>query len=663
MTSSEVVVPTEQPEPDEFFMRTYGPLITHTLEERARNDDRFQHLVQPQRWSLSVPLERCVVYGSGQRTFDLNLYGRRLTFWNTDAGAYERGLEPINYTIPFLITVTNAGYKGVFVDNTFRGYVDIGMREPSQMVFEFEGPANGVYFYEGQSLSEVVQQFTAQTGRMPLPPLWALGHHQCRYSYMTQEEVLSIAREFRARSIPCDALYLDIHYMDGYRVFTWDTNAFPDLPGMMAELHAMGFKVVTIVDPGVKAEVGYAGCDSGLEHDVFLKLPDGSLAQGVVWPGLTYHPDFSQSTTRAWWAAQLQPLLAAGVDGLWNDMNEPLYFGDGKAISPPDYLVHRDDDGHTFYHVQRHNLYGHEMAQASYQALRQAAPHKRPFNITRSGYAGTQAYASSWTGDNKSTWDNLRLSLAMNLNMALSGQSFTGPDLGGFALDTTPELLVRWYQACVLFPFYRNHSAIDAIPQEAWRFGEPYESIIRETIALRYRLLPYLYTVAATCHFEGTPMMLPISALEESSSSVHDLDDEYLVGEHLLVAPVLQPHTLRRMVYLPRGADWYTFDRSRCFSGGSLISVEAPLNTVPLFVRAGTALSLWPPLQTTQMPALPTPTIRVYAGYGETRLYQDAGEGWGYQQGEYAWTTFTLAGDRLSHTVEGDPKWSQFELE
>ncbi|XWX04961.1 TIM-barrel domain-containing protein [Aggregatilineales bacterium SYSU G02658] len=648
-----------QPQDDDFFTRTFGALIMRTQAKRRANDQRFLKLVPAQPWSLAVPLTSTVVYGSGQRTFALNLYGRVLTFWNTDAGSYERGLEPINYTIPFLITLTDAGYRGIFVDNTFRGSVDIGVTDPQTMLFTFEGPARGVHDYYGRTLSEVVAQFTAQTGRMPLPPLWALGHHQSRYSYQTQEEVLAVAHEFRSRGIPCDAIYLDIHYMDDYKVFTWDHAAFPDLAGMASELHTLGIKLVAIVDPGVKVESGYCGYEEGVQEDVFLKLPDGTPAVGVVWPGETHHPDFSNARVRNWWAKQLQPLLAAGVDGLWNDMNEPLYFGMGEAISPPDYLVH-NVDGQIAYHIERHNLYGHEMAMASQQALLQANPDKRPFNITRSGYAGTQAYASSWTGDNKSTWDDLKLSIAMNINMALSGQSFTGPDLGGFSADTSPELLVRWYQACVLFPFYRNHSAIDTIRQEPWQFGEPYTSIIRNAILLRYQLLPYLYTVAAACHYEGTPMMLPISALEANNSDVHNVDDAYLVGEHLLVAPILEPHAIRRMVYLPNGADWYSFDGKKHYTGGSYINVEAPLNIIPLFVRAGTALPLWPPIQTTQ--TLLVPKLRLYSGVGITRLYQDEGDGLGYQTGRYAWTTLQLDGHDLTYTVEGDPIWSRFTL-
>ncbi len=649
-----------RPHDDDFFMRTFGALIMRNQAERRANDQRFSKLVPAQPWSFTVPLTSAVVYGSGQRTFALNLYGRVLTFWNTDAGSYERGLEPINYTVPFLITLTDSGYRGIFVDNTFRGFVDIGVTNPQTMSFTFEGPARGVHDYYGRTLSEVVAQFTMQTGRMPLPPLWALGHHQSRYSYQTQAEVLAVAHEFRSRGIPCDVIYLDIHYMDNYKVFTWDHAAFPDLAGMASELHTLGIKLVAIVDPGVKVESGYCGYEDGIQEDVFLKLPDGTPAVGVVWPGATHHPDFSNARVRSWWAKQLQPLLAAGVDGLWNDMNEPLYFGVGEAVSPPDYLVH-DVDGQLVYHVERHNLYGHEMAMASQQALLQANPDKRPFNITRSGYAGTQAYASSWTGDNKSTWDDLKLSISMNINMALSGQSFTGPDLGGFSADTSPELLVRWYQACVLFPFYRNHSAIDTIRQEPWQFGEPYTSIIRNAILLRYQLLPYLYTVAAACHYEGTPMMLPISALETNNSDVHNVDDAYLVGEHLLVAPILEPHAIRRMVYLPNSADWYSFDGEKYYTGGSYINVEAPLDTVPLFVRAGTALPLWPPIQTTQ-PPLPVPKLRLYSGVGITRLYQDEGEGLGYQTGRYAWTTLQLNGCDLAYTVEGDPSWSRFTL-
>jgi alpha-glucosidase len=654
------VVPTELLPSEDFFSKTFGDIISQNLMTRAKYDALYKNSVLLEPFHYRVETTSIYVYGTGERTFGLNLYGRKLTFWNTDAGSYDRGLEPINYTIPFLVIVEEKEVKGIFVDNMHRGTVDIGYTTNGIIEFSFEGPARGVHTFTGTTVNDVIAQFTQHTGRMPMQPLWSLGHQQCRYSYMNQQEVLDLAKQFRERNIPCDVIYLDIHYMDNYKVFTWDKKAFPDFKGMIDQLHTMGFRLVVILDPGVKVEQGYVGYDNGIEEDVFVKYPDGTLVEGVVWPGVTHHPDFANSRVRQWWAKQVRPLLEAGVDGIWNDMNEPLYFGIGEAISPQDYVMH-DVDGVGAPHATRHNLYGHDMATASRLALETYRPNTRPFNITRSGYAGTQAVASSWTGDNKSTWDDLRISIPMNLNLALSGQSFTGPDIGGFARDTTPELVVRWYQACVLFPFYRNHSAVDTIYQEAWRFGERAENIIRQAIELRYTLLPYLYSVLAECHFEGTPIMRPIFTLDSANPHVRNVDDCYLVGDNILVAPVLEEITLRRMVYLPADADWWTLDGKTHYKGGQFISVEAPLDTVPIFVRAGTALPMWEAQQ--HLGQAPTSVnIRVYGGQGTTRVYQDAGEGLGYLNGEYAWTTFTVNGNKVTSKVEGNSEYSKFTI-
>ncbi len=641
---------TGDPSQDEnFLIRTFGDSIYAYLAKRQALDALH---ARPRQvvFRHEVPLRSQHVYGTGQRAFGLNLFGRRLTFWNTDAGAYHRGWEPINYTIPFLLNMHDEGVIAVFVDNTHRGTVDIGVANPNLAVFEFEGPARAVHTFQTATLDEAVARFCQLTGHMPMPPLWALGHHQSRYSYMNQDEVLAVAREFQSRGIPCDALYLDIHYMDNYKVFTWDKQAFPDLKGMIDELHSMGMRLVVILDPGVKIEPGYEGYESGLAQNVFITYPDGSPADGVVWPGPTHHPDFTRSSVRAWWAEQLQPLLEAGTDGLWNDMNEPLYFGNNEAISPADYLVHHTDEG-VKNHSEMHNLYGHYMAMASRLAQTRHAPQRRPFVITRSGYAGTQAVSSSWTGDNRSTWDDLRIAIAMNLNMALSGQSFTGPDLGGFANDTNPELLVRWYQACVLFPFYRNHSAVDTVRQEPWAFGPETERILRDTIALRYRLLPYLYTCFAHCAHNGTPILRPLSAAEPRNPHIRSLDDAYLVGDKVLVAPVLEPLTLRRTVYLPAGSDWYTLDGTTKYPGGQLVDVAAPLDHVPMFVRAGTVLPTWPAQASSVLPA--ATTLRVYPGIGTSALYEDDGSSMAYETGAWRWVTFHCEGEKVRTEVAG----------
>lgn len=580
-------------------------------------------------------------YATGERTFDLNLRGRYLHLWNKDAGSYDRGLEPINFTMPVLVAASPSINYALFVDNTYRGTLDIAARDPSHVTFEFSGGELYAYlFFSAQSsVLDVVSGFTSLTGKMPLPPLWALGFHQSRYSYFSQEEVIAIAHQFRQRNIPCDVIHLDIHYMDAFKIFTWDKVKFPDFPKMIAELHQLGFKVVVILDPGVKVEEGYSGYDSGMAQDVFIKYPDGRSAEGVVWPGLTHHPDFTSAQTRAWWAEQLKPLIEAGVDGIWNDMNEPLYFAQNEAIEPPDYAI-QSKEGLGGTHQELHNVYGTQMARASRQALEAYRPQRRIFNFTRSGYAGTQRYASSWTGDNKSTWDNLRLTIAMNLNLAFSGLSFTGPDVGGFALDTTPELLARWTQACALFPFFRNHSAIDTIHQEVWRFDGETERICRQAIELRYRLMPYLYTQFALASRDALPIMRPLFSLEPDNRTLYDVDDAFLLGENLLVAPVLSPHTLRRLVYLPANMFWFNYYTKKHYAGGQWISADAPADTLPLFVREGSVIPTWDLQQS--LDSVPSKVyLHYFAGTGSSSLYEDLGEGFAYQEDDHRWTTFT----------------------
>lgn len=598
-----------------------------------------------------APDESC--HGTGQRTFELNLRGQHLNFWNTDAGAYVRGFEPINYCVPFYLGAHQHGAYGILWDNSYRASLDLGTQAADMLEFQARGGELRAYLFCGPTLEQVIADYTWLTGRMPLPPGWAIGYHQCRFSYHDEASVLEVAHELRQRKIPCDAIYLDIDYMDGKRVFTWDRRAFPDLKSMADQLHRIGMKLVVILDPGVKVEAGYAAYESGIAEGIFMSYPDGQPAAGVVWPGLCHFPDFSSEKARAWWVQQMQPLLAAGVDGIWNDMNEPLYFGNAKTDDPPDYVQHHKE-GLGGDHAEIHNVYGMLMARASREAVQKHYPDRRPFIITRAGYAGTQRYASSWTGDNRATWDNLRQSIAMQINLALSGQSFTGADIGGFAGDTSPELLARWTQAGALLPFFRNHSANDTIRKEPYQFGEEIERICRNAIELRYQLMPYLYTQFARCSTEGLPIIRPIFTHEHENVVIRQIDDAYLLGEHLLVAPVLTEHSRCRLVYLPAGVHWYDFWTQHHYPGGQWICVEAPLDHLPIFVCAGTVL----PMQSVEQYAgenqLDALVLRCYPGDGETILYEDEGEGYGYQSGIYRRTRFTLRSQSgLSWQSEG----------
>lgn len=578
-------------------------------------------------------------YGLGERAHSLNLRGRRLALWNLDPGGYTRGDDPINYSIPFYIGLHRGGVYGLFWDNSHRGMVDIGASRHDTLGWEAEGGELRFYLFAPQDINSILERYTALTGRMPLPPLWGLGYHQCRYSYYPQKQVLKIAREMRRRSIPCDAIYLDIHYMDGYRIFTWDKKRFPDFAGMIDELHEMGFRVVSIIDPGVKIDPEYPVYTSGIEQDVFLKYPDGEQAMGVVWPGECHFPDFTDPAARAWWARQAAAFLETGVDGIWNDMCEPVIFLPLRPGDLPDYVVH-SKEGLGGDHLENHNVYGTLMGRATRDALLAQYPDRRPFNIIRAGFAGAQRYASSWTADNYSRWDDLLLSISMVLNMGLSGAPLTGPDVGGFMNHSTPELLARWTQAACLMPFFRNHSADGTIQQEPWSFGEPYESICRAAVELRYRLLPYLYSVVARSARLGHPIVRPLFMAEPDNPALRDIDDCYLLGDHLLVAPVLHQGATGRPVHLPKGT-WYDYWTGTPYEGGRVINVDAPLDHLPLFVRAGATLPHWPLIQHVAEPVTET-ILRIYAGSSQSGLYEDAGEGFAYEQGDYRQTTITV---------------------
>lgn len=595
------------------------------------------------------PDEAC--FGTGERAFDLNLRGRRLILENVDPGGYQRGDDPINYCMGFLLGVHDQSVYGLLWDNTYRGFIDAGNSQPDTLTIQSEAGPLSYLLFVGDDVNTVLNRYTRVTGRMPLPPLWALGYQQSRYSYMTQQEVLEIARRMRAEKVPCDVIYLDIDYMDEKRIFTWNQDAFPDLKGLIDELHAMDMKLVVILDPGVQVKEGYAGHDTGIERDVFLKYPDGERFAGVVWPGLCYFPDFTDPDVRSWWADQLEELLTAGVDGIWNDMNEPLIFQvEAVPRSLPDYIVH-SKEGRGGTHHELRNVYGMLMGQASFQALERYRPGKRQFSITRSGAVSAQRHTLSWTGDNYSTWDDLRVSLSMILQMGLSGMSFVGSDIGGFNWDTTGELLTRWTQAGALLPFFRNHTGKGSAHQEPWVFGRPYTDAIRDAIALRYQLMPYLYTAFAECAFEGHPIIRPLFTAQPDQAALRDIDDCFLVGDRVLVTPVLFEHVIRRTLYLPEG-DWYDFHTNRRYTGGQMISVDAPLDRLPVFVRSGTVLPLWETAHSTAAYPPKKLRLRAYTDSGVSTHYEDAGEGLAYRDDEYRWTTFEMIEETRSLVIE-----------
>ncbi|HEX2908709.1 MAG TPA: TIM-barrel domain-containing protein, partial [Phototrophicaceae bacterium] len=587
--------------------------------------------------------------------------------WNTDAPVYQRGADPLYYNIPFYLGIHSQSVYGVFWDNSNRGMADLGVARNDTLTFEAESGELRYYLFAGADVKRVLSRYTELTGRISLPPLWSLGYHQSRFSYQSRDVVLQVAEEFRNRGIPCDAIHLDVHYMDGFRLFTWDTKRFPQYQEMLDKLHAQGFKVVAHVPPGVKVDNQFRLCLNGIERDIFLHYPDGKLVLGPEWSGICHFPDFTHPAARAWWNEQMAPFLRVGIDGICNNMGEPAIFTQEGSATLPDYVQHqRDGLGGT--HLESHNVYGLLMGRSSMEALQKHRAGLRPFNIIRAGFAGAQRFGSSWTGNNVSDWDHLRLSISMALNMGLSGAPFTGPDVGGFQKDCSAELFTRWLQAASLLPFFRSHSALGTAAQEPWAFGQPYEVINRLTITWRYRLLPYLYSVFAQAKEYGWPIVRPLFMAEPNNPHIRAIDDCYTVGDALLVAPVLQAGAVRRPVYLPVG-EWYDFWTNELLIGGQVIDVPAPLERLPLFVRAGTILPLWPEIQYFDPQAIDSLVYRVYPGDSETVLYEDDGEGLAYEKGEYRWVYATCRWDEsklfIDRRVAGryQPAYKSLRLE
>jgi alpha-glucosidase len=569
-------------------------------------------------------------FGCGERTAGLEKTGSHQVFWNVDPPAgHTASLINLYTSIPFAISLREGRAHGVLLDSTHRVEIDLAAADPDRVVFEAAGGDLVYYVILGPTPRELLDRYTRLTGRTPLPPLWALGNQQSRWSYMDADEVRGIAAGFRDRGIPCDVLYLDIDYMDGFRVFTWNRERFPDPEGLIAELREQGFRVVTIVDPGVKVDERYPVYVEGRERDFFCRTRDGDEFRNVVWPGTCAFPDFTDPAVREWWGDHHRMLLDAGVAGVWCDMNEPGLFVPEHSTMRPD-VVH-PGGGRPRFHAEVHNAYGQYMAQAAREGLARARPDARPFVISRAGYAGLQRHALQWTGDNSSWWEHLWMGMPQLQNLGLSGIAWAGVDIGGFFGDSSGELLARWTEFGAFQPFCRNHSAQGTRAQEPWAFGEPYESVCRDMLRLRMRLLPYLYTLFEECHRTGAPILRPLLFEHPEDEATYTADDEFLLGASLLIAPITRPGIEHRHVYLPAGTwvHWWTGER---IDGPAHVLAHAPLGQPALYARANTPIPLWPELETTATaPDALTWFVHAVpdAPAGTGTLYEDAGDGYG----------------------------------
>ncbi len=581
-------------------------------------------------------------FGLGEKAYGINRTEERFKNWNTDAPFYRRESDPLYKSFPFFIGLKRFedGVRrayGIYLDNSYRSEFDFGGQARQHVVFGAEGGALNYYVFMGPEVTDVIRRYTELTGRMPMPPRWSLGYQQSRWSYYPAREVRTLVQQFRERKIPLDVVHLDIHYMDGYRIFTWDKQNFPDPAGLIHDLREQGVKTVVIIDPGVKTDPGYPVYDEGLAADAFVKFPDGRVYEGSVWPGACHFPDFTKPGARAWFGGYYKDLLEKGIAGIWTDMNEP---SNHRYKTIPDLVLH-DFEGRGGTHQEAHNIYGLMMTRATYEALREHAPDERPFVLTRSAFSGSQRYAAAWTGDNVSNWDHLRLTIPMLLSMGISGMPFCGSDVGGFLDSPTPELFARWVQLGAFSPLFRNHTIFESQRQEPWSFGPRVEEISRRFIELRYRLLPLFYSLFDEHRRTGLPLMRPLFLHYPQDEKVLFMDDQFMLGEHLLIAPVLHKGATARQVYLPEGR-WYDFWSGTTFAGGRETLVEARLEDMPVFVRAGGIVPMGPLMQYSGEKTVEELELRAFVGDGEATLYEDDDQTHAYEQGMMRRTTFEM---------------------
>jgi alpha-glucosidase len=597
----------------------------------------------------------CEILGLGEKTGRSNRSGRKFTMWNVDVlnpaakselgqDAKEDGLrdeptsteyDPYYISIPFYQSLDGKGRAaGFFSDNLCRTHYDFSIPGESRMTLY--GGRYVEYIFAGPTLEKVVEAYSELTGRITVPPLWALGYHHCRWHPYSQNDVLKHAQTYRKHRIPCDSIWLDIDHMDGYRVFTWNKKLMPEPAKMLTSLTEMGFRSVTIVDPGVKVDPGYSVYDSGLKTNAFCLTEGGAVYQGQVWPGKTAFSDFASAKARAWWGDLNAKHVQSGISGIWNDMNEPAT-GDIPASA-------MRFDGGKYSHGTYHNAYAMLMAMGTVEGLRKAMPDRRTFVLSRAGSAGIQRYAANWLGDNMSRWEHLAMSIPMSLGLGLSGQPFVGADIGGFGESSNGELLVRWTQLATLTPFCRNHNDAGNVDQCPWSFGKKTEAHCKAAIDLRYRLMPYLYSTFVDSAETGMPIMRHLALESPSDLQLREIDDQYLLGASILVAPIVAPGVTARSVTLPKG-NWYDWYTGETCSG--TVWTQAPLSKIPIFVREGSVLPLWPEAPPSTMHYHPeTVELHVFVpeldGEYVSSLVEDDGESFGFQRDERVKTTFIV---------------------
>lgn len=606
------------------------------LDGNIINED-FQPSFKDEKGNVYISkVNDCLAYyGLGEKGGDLNKKGCYTENFNTDDP--ETDDDSITYykTIPFYVALKEEATYGIFFDNSFRSYFDMGKEMGDRIFFGAIGGQIQYYFIPGENIKEVVKNYTALTGRMEMPPLWSLGYQQCRFSYFSQEEVRELVKTFEEKDIPLDVVYLDIDYMDVFRVMTFKTPNFDDAAGLIGDLKEKGIRTITIIDPGVKVDEEYDVFKRGKEGNHFTKKLDGEMFIGAVWPGDSAFPDFSNKDCREWWKSELKKFISEhGMDGIWNDMNEPCVFNnDHKTMLET--CLHNSDNG-VIEHKEFHNRYGFEMSRCSKEAQEELHPNERGFSMTRATYAGGQRYSSVWTGDNMSLWSQMRMSISMNANLGISGFSFVGNDVSGFGLDSSEELFIRWMEMGPFIPIFRNHSNMYTRRQEPWAFGPRAEKIAKKSIELRYELLPYIYDLYYISHKEGLPIFRSMIMEYEKDMNLLNMREQFMLGENMIVAPVLYEGERSKTVYLPKGS-WFNYFTMEKLQGGKWYKLPCELDEILVFVKEGAIIPTYNKKFRNVKERPNNILLKVFGENAKGFHYNDDGHTMEYLEGKYTY--------------------------
>ena len=519
-------------------------------------------------------------FGLGARGGPINRRGRVITMRNVDFADYGEFTDPLYISIPFFYGLLNGKAYGIFFDNPAESIFDMDSRNQGVLTFGASEGELDYYVMTGPTPLDVSRAYAKLTGSNRLPPKWSLGYHQSRYSYDSQNVVLNLAREFRRQQIPCDVLWFDIDYMDQLKSFSWNPSTFPDPKTMIQDLKTLGFKSVAIVEPLMTPADPL--WNAAADQNYLVRNRDGTPLVMPIWYGDVSYVDFTNVEARKWYKPHLADFLKLGIDGVWNDLNEPSQNFMPQAMYS--YFGSNQPDRYA------RNVFSLHHVSLTDETQLEARPNVRPWAISRSGYSGIQRYAANWSGDTATSFDSLRVSIQMSVSMGLSGQNFFGHDIGGFLGSPSAELFIRWLQFGAYIPLFRNHATKETAPREPWSFGEPTTTLARDIINERYRLLPYIYTSFQQSIDHGRPLVAPLFFDFPEDAQTYSENYSFLFGPSLLVAPIYEEGSTTRTVYLPSGVNWYDYYSGRLYRGGIQIDVEAPLGRIPLFVREGAVI-------------------------------------------------------------------------